>query len=211
MTAQAAVPVAAVHRAPAPEDAARAHFYALLARLLHHAPDGGLLHALAHAEGIPAEGDPALARAWQGLTDASKAMDEDAAAEEYEALFVGIGKSEVSLYAGFYGGAPAIDHPRVRILADLAALGLARPDGVTEPEDHYATLLDTMRVLAGGGAGRGPATLQEQKRFFRTHLEPGIAKLFKAVGASPKANYYRHVAAVGAAFAALESESFQLD
>jgi TorA maturation chaperone TorD len=211
VTAQAAVPVAAIQRSAAPEDAARGDFYALLARLLHDAPDQRLLASLAAADPIPAEGDPGLARAWQGLIDASSAMDADAAAEEYEALFVGMGKSEVSIYAGFYGGAPSIDHPRVRIQADLAALGLARPDSVTEPEDHYAGLLDVMRVLAAGGAGRGPATLAEQKRFYQAYLEPGVARFFAAVGRAPRANYYRHVAAVGAAFTALETESFQLD
>ena len=211
MTAPAAIPVETIRRAPAAEDAARGDFYALLARLLHSAPDQGLLATIAAADAIPPEGDPALARAWQGLVDASSAMDADAAMEEYEKLFVGMGKSEVSLYAGFYGGAPAIDHPRVRIQADLAALGLGRPDSVVEPEDHYAALLDVMRVLAAGGAGRGPAATEEQRRFFRDHLEPGLARFFAALGKNPHANYYRQVAAVGAAFTALETESFRLD
>jgi TorA maturation chaperone TorD len=211
VTAQAAIPVETIRRAPAAEDAARGAFYALLARLLDSAPDQRLLAAIAAAEAIPPEGDPELAKAWQGLVNASSVMDAEAAGEEYEALFVGVGKSEVSLYAGFYGGAPSIDHPRVRIQADLAALGLGRPDSVVEPEDHYAALLDVMRVLAAGGAGRGPAATTEQKRFFQDHLEPGLAKFFAALGKSPVANYYRHVAAVGAAFAALETESFRLD
>jgi TorA maturation chaperone TorD len=211
VTAQAAIPVSAVHRAAAPEDVARGDFYALLSRLIHSAPDGALLASLAAAEPIPADGDPALAKAWQGLVHASSAMDGDAAREEFGALFEGVGKSEVSCYAGFYGGAPAVDHPRVRIQADLAALGLARPEEIAEPEDHFATLLDAMRVLAAGGAGRSPAPLAEQRRFFQANVEPGLAKFFAAVGRSPRANYYRHVAAVGAAFTALETESFQLD
>lgn len=206
----AAVPVA-VHRALPPEDAARGDFYALLARLLHSAPDPALLAHIAAAPPIPADGDGALARAWQGLRDASSVMDADAAAEEYEKLFVGMGKSELSIYAGYYGCAPAIDHPRVRIQGELAALGLARPGTVTEPEDHYAALFDVMRVLVAGGAGRAPAPLAEQRRFFDAFLRDGVGKFFAAVGGSPKANYYRHVAALGAAFTALEVESFLLD
>ena len=211
MTAAAAIAADSIRRAPVAEDAARGDFYALLARLLHSPPDQQLLAAIAAADAIPSDGDPALARAWQGLVDASSAMDADAAGEEYETLFVGMGKSDVSLYAGFYGGAPSIDHPRVRIQADLAALGLGRPDSVVEPEDHYAALLDVMRVLAAGGAGRGPAATGDQKRFFKDHLEPGLAKFFAALGKSKVANYYRQVAAVGAAFTALETESFRLD
>ncbi|MGZ5648880.1 MAG: TorD/DmsD family molecular chaperone [Usitatibacter sp.] len=205
-----AAPVALTRALPA-EEAARGDFYALLARLLSAPPDAALLASLAAAPAIPADGDAALASAWQDLVNASSAMDPDAAAEEFEALFVGVGKSAVSVFAGFYAGAPAADHPRVRIQADLAKLGLARRDAVSEPEDHYAGLLEVMRVLVAGGAGRSPAAVAEQKRFFRDHLEPGLAKLFGAVGQSPHANYYRKVAALGAAFTTLESESFQLE
>ena len=210
MNAQASVPVL-VRRAAAPEDAARADFYALLSRLFHSPPDGALLASLAAAGPIPADGDPELSRAWQALVDASSAMDEDAALDEFEGLFIGTGKAQVSSYAGFYGGAPAIDHPRVRLVNDLARLGLGRPEAVTEPEDHYAGLFDVMRVLAAGGAGRDPAPLAEQRTFYQAHVEPGVAKFFAAVASAPGANYYRRVAAVGAAFAALESESFRLE
>ena len=210
MNAPAVAPVR-VRRAASPEDAARGDFYALLARFFHAAPDDSLLGSLAQAGPLPADGDPALSRAWQGLVGASSAMDGDAAREEFDTLFVSTGKAPVSLYAGFYGGAPAIDHPRVRILNDLAALGLGRPESVAEPEDHFAGLLEVMRVLAAGGAGRDPATVAEQRAFYQAHLEPGISKFFAAVAAAPGANYYRQVAAVGAAFAALESESFKLD
>lgn len=194
-----------------PEEAARADFYALLARLLHGAPDAGLLATLAAAAPIPADGDPALAKAWQDLVHASSAMDAEAAVDEYERLFVGVGKSAVSIYAGFYSGAPAIDHPRVRLQAELAALGLGRNASNHEPEDHFAALLDMMRVLVAGGAGRGPATLAEQRRFYQAYLQPGIGRFFATVGQSPKANYYRTVAALGSAFTALESNSFLLD
>ena len=119
-----------------PEEAARGDFYALFARLLHDGPDAALLRSLATAAPIPADGDAALAGAWRNLVDASSVMDAEAALEEYEALFGGVGKSAVSVYAGFYTGAPSIDHPRVRIQADLAAFGLARRATATEPEDH---------------------------------------------------------------------------
>ena len=211
MSVEALAAPVALHRPLPPEEAARGDFYALLARLLRDAPDGALLASLAAAGPIPSDGDAALSKAWQDLVYAASAMDADAAAEEYENLFVGMGKSEVSLYAGFYGGAPSIDHPRVRLQADLAGLGLERRPEVTEPEDHYAGLFEVMRVLVAGGAGRSPAPLAEQKRFYGTHLEPGVARCFAAMGSAPHANFYRHVAAVGRAFTAIESVSFQLE
>ena len=199
-----------VHRPLAAEEAARADFYALLSRLFQSAPDAALLQALAAAAPIAAEGDRRLAAAWQGLVDASSAMDAEAASDEYDALYGGVGKSAVSVYAGYYAGAAAIDHPRVRIRADLAGLGLA-PAEATEPEDHFAGLFDAMRVLIAGGAGRGPATLPEQRRFFQSHLAPAYGGFVKATSAAAGSNYYRKVAALAAAFLAIESESFELD
>ena len=206
----AAAPVN-LHRALPPEEAARGNFYALLARLFANAPDASLLGRLAAAEALPDAGNPDLARTWRRLVDASSAMDADAAADEYEKLFVGVGKARVSMYSGYYTGAPAIAHPRVRIQADLAALGLARKGGVAEPEDHFAGLFEVMRVLVAGGAGREPAAVAEQKRFFEAYLLPAIPKFVAAVGAAPEANYYRAVAEFARAFLALEAESFQLD
>jgi TorA maturation chaperone TorD len=210
MTLEAAAPVT-LHRALPPEEAARGDFYALLARLFHAAPDALLLARLGGAEALPQEGSPALARAWQDLVDASSVMDAEAAADEYEALFNGVGKAKVSIYAGFYAGSPSISHPRVRLHAALAALSLERKPEVGEPEDHLAGLFDVMRVLVAGGAGRAPSTIAEQRRFFGEFIEPAAPGFFAAVGAVAEANYYRAVARFGAAFIALESESFQLD
>jgi len=173
-----ATPNALERRVPA-EEAARADFYALLARLFHHAPDGNLLAALAAAPELG--GDGALDRAWRELGLASRAMDADAARDEYEALFVGVGKAAVSIYAGYYAGAPAGDHPRVRLQRDMAALGLAPREDNPEPEDHFAGLFDVMRVAVAGGAGRGPATLDEQRRFFEGHVAPAAAPFFAAL------------------------------
>ena len=193
----------------APEEAARADFYALLAALFHHAPDARLLQTLAIAPAIEG-GDEALAKAWSQLVAASAVVDEEAAALEYETLFVGMGKARVSIYAGWYTGATPVDHPRVRVIEDLAGLGLSHPDGVSEPEDHFAGLFDAMRVLIAGGAGRAPSSIAEQKRFYEAHVKPGAGSFLAAVRESPESNYYRKVAAVGEAFVGIESESFNL-
>jgi TorA maturation chaperone TorD len=200
-----------VQRTLPPEEQARGDFYALLARLMYSAPDQALLQALAQAAPIPAEHDAALAKAWQELTLASSVMDADAAGEEYDDLFVGVGKAAVSVYAGFYTGAMAVDHPRIRLQAELAALGLERRAGVAEPEDHLAAVFDVMRVMVAGGAGRAPAPVAEQKRFFERYLKVAAPGFFNAVIENEKANYYCKVAALGLAFTAIESESFELD
>lgn len=201
-----------VHRPLPAEEAARADFYALLARLLQGAPDARLLQTLAIAPPIEADGaDPALAKAWAELARASAAFDADAAQEEYEKLFVGVGKAPVSIYSASYrAGATAMDHPRVVLRADLAALGLAPRDGVNEPEDHFAALFETMRILVAGGSGREPAPVEEQRRFFERHVKPGAAGFLAATRLAREANYYAKVAALGEAFVAIEDESFSL-
>jgi TorA maturation chaperone TorD len=193
-----------------PEEQARADFYALLARLLHSAPDARLLGTLAIAGDLPPEGDAELAKAWSALVAASAVLDPEAALDEYQSLFEGVGKAEASIYSGFYTGATAVDHPRVRLRADLADLGLARREGVTEPDDHFAGLFEAMRILVAGGAGRSPAPIAEQKAFFEAHVGPGAERFFRAVESARSANYYRRVAALGRAFLAIETESYRL-
>jgi TorA maturation chaperone TorD len=200
-----------LHRPLPPEEAARADFYALLGRLLYAPPDGSLLAALAAADPIPSSGDGALARAWEGLSLASSAMDADAAAEEYEGLFSAMGKAPVSIYVGHYIGAPAADHPRVRLQAEFAAFGLGRRPGHNEPEDHFAGLFEVMRVLVAGAPGRESAPLADQKRFFEGFLAQGARDFFTALARAERANYYRRVAELGLAFLAIETASFELD
>jgi TorA maturation chaperone TorD len=204
----AATPIALQRRVPA-EEAARADVYALLARLFHSAPDATLLAALASAPELG--GDGALDRAWRDVCLASRAMDAEAARDEYEALFGGVGKSAISLYAGYYAGAPAVDHPRVRVQRDMAALGLAPRADNAEPEDHFAALFDVMRVAVAGGAGREAADLEQQRRFFEGHVAPAAPPFFGALESAQHANYYRKVARFGAAFLELEQQGFELD
>src|SRR5262245_32190555 len=101
-----------------PEDQARADLYALLARLYASAPDAPLLAAIAAAPPLARESESgeamAFAADWNVLRAASAEADPDAVADEYQALFVGVGKSEVSLYASHYLG-PQSGRP----LADL--------------------------------------------------------------------------------------------
>jgi TorA maturation chaperone TorD len=68
-----------------------------------------------------------------------------------------------------------------------------------------------MRVHIAGGAGRGPATIEEQCRFFEAHLAAAYRGLAEALAKAESANYYRRVAALAAAFLEIETESFELD
>ena len=205
-----------MHQAVAPEDQVRANFYALLSRLYADAPDAALLRAIAEAgEPPPGEGEAAgeLASAWTMLCKASAAMDPEAAAEEYQELFIGVGKSEVSLYASAYlpsGGTSVLGEVR----ATLARLGLGRRPEVNVYEDHLAAICETMRALivgTGGTDGAQARAVGEQREFFGMHVAPWVFACCSAICACAIANYYRRVAEFTQVFMAIERDSFAID
>lgn len=193
----------------APEDQARAEFYALLARLLRAAPDAALLQRLASAPGMAAHGP--LAQAWHRLLQASVAMDAEAVAEEYERVFIGLGQGEVMPYASWHLTGFLMEEPLARLREDLAAFGLVRAYGVGEPEDHIAAICEVMQVLVAGDDEPQPRSLERQRKFFRKHVQPWYAAFCAQLEAAPGANYYRAVAALLRAFLEVESQAFDMD
>jgi len=191
-----------------PEDRARADFYALIARLFYAGPDAGLLAAIAGADEMEGEGENTLlASAWKSLIAAAAAMDAEAAKEEYDSVFVGTGKAEVTPYATKYLSESMKENVLVRLRADLAAMGLAREASAAEYEDHFSGLCEVMRHLiffAADGA------VQKQKTFFLRYLVPCYAIVCDAVITSPNTNFYKHVARFTKTFLDVETESFDL-
>lgn len=199
---------------PEPEDQARADFYALLARLYAAAPDAALLAAIAAAGPLapPVEGGDAnaVASTWESLRLASATADPAALADEFQALFIGVGKSEVSLYASHYLG-PQSGRPLAEIRAALAELGLARRAEVSEFEDHLSVELETMRMLVAGDSGRPPAPIAAQRAFCERYLLPWAFECCTAISQSPVANYYGKVAQFCNSFLAIERDSFAIE
>ena len=200
-----------------PEDEARAEFYALLARLFADAPDAALLAAIAASAPLspPArtdeDGTPGrLAAAWDAVRGASATIDPAAVRDEFQTLFVGVGRSEVSLYASHYLG-PQSGRPLAELRASLARLGLARRPTSNEFEDHLSVVLETMRMLVAGDGERPPAPIGVQQAFFDRHILPWVFDCCAAISANSVANYYRRVAEFAQCFVALERDSFALD
>jgi TorA maturation chaperone TorD len=191
------------------EDQARADFYALISRLFYAGPDAGLLAAIAAADEITGEAENvSLAEAWKSLISAAAAMDAEAAREEYDSVFVGTGKAEVTPYASYYLAESMKENILVRLRAELAATGLERARGAAEYEDHFACLCEIMRHLIFFGSD--DVAVQKQKSFFMAYLVPGYASFCAAVTASPNTNFYKHVARFTKAFLDVETASFEI-
>ncbi len=191
------------------EDQARADFYALIARLFYAGPDAALLAAIAGADEIAGAGETTpLAAAWRALGAAAAAMDAAAAQEEYDHVFVGTGKAEITPYASHYLAESMQERVLVRLRETLTEMGLAKTRSATEYEDHLSGLCEVMRHLIF--LGSGDVAVQKQKSFFLEYLDPWDAVFFAAVMASPNTNFYKHVAIFTKAFLDVERNSFRL-
>lgn len=193
-----------------PEDQVRADFYALLATLFYRAPDEALLRAMmlsAEPEGEAADG---LAKAWAALAAASAVVSHDAVAEEYEAVFVGVGRPPVMLFGSFYLSGFMNEKPLAELRGDLSALGFARDPAVTEPEDHLAALCDVMRAMILGDVADSPAEIGQQRAFFAKHLQPWALQCCAAITQNEKSNYYRKAAAFAQTFFEIEIQAFEM-
>lgn len=205
---------ATLHFAPtaSPEDQARAQLYGLIGSLFRTAPDAQLLSAIVHAEGFR-EGDDerteqgrVLARAWREMAEACRSAFPVLLAHEHTELFNAPGRAEVTPYLLHYVMRYESETPLVDLRAHLAQWGIARRDGVFEPEDHIATLCEIMRFVIA--VQQRP--IEDQKSFFDRFLYRGGIAFCDAVSASDKARFYGSVAAFTAAFLEVEREAFEI-
>jgi TorA maturation chaperone TorD len=192
------------HTPIAEEEQARAGYYALLARLYYSGPDTALLAAITGA-GEPG-GEGPLAQAWSALAAAAGTADAAAAAREYDEVFVGTGKAEITPYATYYLAETGREKMLVRLKSDLATMGLAKAGGAPEPEDHIASLCEVMRHLIS--QGQDDAALQKQ--FFERYIAPFFPRFCSAVGSCGKARFYRHVSRFAQAFFMVETEVLKM-
>jgi len=188
------------------EEAARAELYGLLSMLFYQAPAQDLLAAIAAA---PAEGEGELPDAWRALQAACASADAQAVHDEYEALFIGTGKPEVFLYGSYYMSGFLMEKPLALLRANLNRLGLQRTDDMPETEDHIAALCDVMRHLITS-EDVIESSIATQKAFFADHMQSWVQQMCGEIGAHPGARFYRHVAALAAAFFAVEMQAFDM-
>jgi TorA maturation chaperone TorD len=188
------------------EEAGRAELYGLLATLFYAPPTQTLLDAIA---GTQTHCDSVLERAWAVLVDACGQARAEPVREEYERLFIGVGKPEVMLYGSYYLSGFLMEKPLAALRADLAELGLERGESVPESEDHIATLCDVMRFLITSDEAVH-REIAAQEKFFVAHMQAWVAELCAALQAHPQAKFYAAVAHLAAAFFDVEMQAFDM-
>ena len=186
---------------------ARADVYGLLARLWSAPPDAALLAGVPLAPGP--EAGSFLDAAWQALVKALRTTTAEAAATEYDTLFVGIGRPEVYLQGSFYLTGFLHETPLAALRGELAELGLTRDPSTADTEDHVAFLFEVMRwLIAGDDAER--CNLERQRRFWRTHVQPWVERLCDAVQAHEAARVYAALAGYTRAVAQVETQALDM-
>lgn len=191
------------------EETARAEVYGLLAALYYAPPGAELLAQLRVAvTEAPAAGG-FLEEPWRQLVGVTRELRDDQVADEYDALFGGVGRPEVFLFGSHYLSGFLNEKPLAQLRSDLAALGLARDETMPETEDHVAYLCEVMRYLIAGDDVE-VANLTQQQKFFGAHVQTWVPAMCDAIGAHPRARFYAALAEFTRAFVSVESQGFDM-
>jgi TorA maturation chaperone TorD len=192
----------------APEEAARANLYGLIARLFYAAPDEQLIAQLLNAEPIDAQGEEAgsLAVAWKDMVEACRTVYPAQLEAEHTELFIGTGRAPVTPYLSHYLMRHTSHSPLAELRGQLAAWGIARRETVPEYEDHISGVCETMRFAIAVQH----RSAEEQQMFFERYVYAGAAAFCDALSASNQARFYKLVARFARAFLEVEKSAFEM-
>ncbi len=191
------------------EETARAEVYGLLAALYYAAPSAELHENLRVAVTEAPAAGALLERSWRDVVAAAREMPLADIRQEYDALFGGVGKPEVYLFGSHYLSGFLNEKPLALLRDDIAALGLARDDTMSETEDHVAYVCEVMRYLIAG-EDAAVANLTRQREFFTRHVQAWVPALCDALAVHPKARFYRALGAFTGSFVSVETQGFDM-
>jgi TorA maturation chaperone TorD len=182
------------------EDRARAQVYALIGVLLAAPPEEKLLHALRQLQVPASEPDGAMTAAWVLIKQAAERAEPSKLREEYQDLFIGIGRGELVPYGSWYVTGFLMEKPLVELRLDLKRLGFQVQEGVREPEDHVAALCETMSLIIASPE----ISFDAQRQFFKKHVDPWMGRFFGDLAGAQSANFFRAVGLLGERFFEVE-------
>ena len=183
-------------------DQMRADIYALLATLLRQSPQGELLQWISSLEPDQAEDTP-MARAWSTLALAAQHSRQQQLDDEYQHLFIGVGRGELMPFACWYLTGSLMEKPLVLLREDLNRLGFERQPDVKEPEDHISALCEVMSLLISNGQ-----SYEIQHQFWKQHIQSWSKRFFTDLQNAENAVFYTAVGLLGAAFMQQEDNWF---
>ena len=187
------------------EDRLRAGMYDFLGTLLARPPDAELLRKSAALAGDDSE----VGRAIQTLGRIASSATAQSVEDEYNTLFVGLGRGELLPYGSYYLTGFLNEKPLAVLRDDMKALAIVRADDVFEPEDHIASLFEMMAGMITGRFDE-PVSLDRSRRFFDRHIGPWAGHFFSDLESAKNSVFYAPVGSAGRAFMEIEKEAFRL-
>lgn len=188
----------------AEEDRARSGTYRLISTLLAGPPDGAVLERL-RGIAVDAKDERAVVQAWAALRLAAERTRPEAVEDEFQTLFIGLGRGELVPYGSWYQTGFLMERPLADLRSVLERLGFRRQPGVSEPEDHAAALCGVMSALIDDGVDHAT-----QREFFSDHIDSWMLRLFRDLQEADSAFFYRSVGALGETFMAIEQRYFAM-
>ncbi|MGF1702203.1 molecular chaperone TorD family protein [Photobacterium makurazakiensis] len=189
----------------AQQDTLRVDIYAMLATLLRQAPDQSILDWLSDLDvGVQTavHNTTTIAAAWPVLKLAAQKTTLLAVEDEYQDLFIGIGRGEIVPFGSWYLTGSLMEMPLAHLRRDLAQLGFQRDESVKEPEDHIAALLEVMAMLVEDG------DLHLQRSFFNRHIAPWFERFCFDLKSAKNAVFYSAVGELLLQFMTIEKTRF---
>ncbi|GBK99115.1 formate dehydrogenase-specific chaperone [Vibrio harveyi] len=184
------------------EQTLRTEIYLVLSALFRSAPSEEMIEFLTSLKVEPSES--AMQKAWIALQQAAKDSNREALEDEYQDLFIGIGRGEVMPFGSWHMTGAMMEKPLAEIRHDLELLGFERDENVKEPEDHIAALCEVMSMLTGEEEDL-------QQAVFNKHIVPWFNSFTQQLENAESANFYKPAAQLCEAFLTLEQVRFSVN
>ncbi|WP_274877960.1 TorD/DmsD family molecular chaperone [Vibrio harveyi] len=184
------------------EQTLRTEIYLVLSALFCSAPSEEMIEFLTSLEVEPSES--AMQKAWIALQQVAKDSNREALEDEYQDLFIGIGRGEVMPFGSWHMTGAMMEKPLAEIRHDLELLGFERDENVKEPEDHIAALCEVMSMLTGEEEDL-------QQAVFNKHIAPWFSSFTQQLENAESANFYKPAAQLCEAFLTLEQVRFSVN
>ncbi|CAH1534684.1 Putative formate dehydrogenase-specific chaperone [Vibrio jasicida] len=184
------------------EQTLRTEIYLVLSALFRSAPSEEMIEFLTSLEVEPSES--AMQKAWIALQQAARDSNREALEDEYQDLFIGIGRGEVMPFGSWHMTGAMMEKPLAEIRHDLELLGFERDENVKEPEDHIAALCEVMSMLTGEEEDL-------QQAVFNKHIAPWFNSFTQQLENAESANFYKPAAQLCEAFLTLEQVRFSVN
>lgn len=179
----------------------RANLYTSLGALLAAPATSEHLAVLRNLPEIE-QPESSIEMAWALLRRAASDYTLEQIDDEYHQLFIGLGRGVVVPYGSWHLTGFLMEKPLGQLRADLRSLGFERSEGVSESEDHIASLCQAMAAIIVADE----IDFDTERNFFSQHIASWSDDFFRHLDEASCAGFYRAVGNLGKSFISVEKQ-----